>query len=216
MYVSLESLRDYISTTQETHDSLLEDSISAAQGEIDEICNTRFAGSTGTRYYRPDDLLYIQNPNSGYGEPYGLDQGRTWYQSSIYSRRVLLLHNDLLSLGGLTNGDGTTIASTDCWLEPRNQPPYQSIRLKSAVAWSFGTDGEITVSGTWGASTAAPSVVQQYTREVAAYLYRARSAQTFEVVANPESGTITIPKSMRAALEKNLNRAGLVRRWPLL
>ncbi len=215
-YLSLPALRSWLGTTSQADDELLTDCIAAAQDEIDNIANTSFEGTTGTRYYRSDDLVYMPSRNQAQVVPIGLDWGVTSYQSMLYSGTVLVLRGDLLALGGLTNGDATTIASTDCWLEPRNAPPYQSIRLKSAESWSFGTDGEIVVAGTWGASSTAPEIVKQYTREVAAYLYRARDAQTFEVVANPESGTITIPKSMRAALEKNLNRAGLVRRWPLI
>lgn len=216
--LTLSSLKAYLGTTQTEDDDLMQNAIDSAQSKIENRCGCEFESTTGTRYYRSDDLLDL--PVTGLTRSalsiyraslgYGLDAGQT-YLSNAYSRRVLYLGKHLLALGGLTNGDGTTIASTDCWLEPRNSPPYQYIRLKSAESWSFGTDGEITVSGTWGWSTSAPADIVEATRQLAAYYYRLKDSQVYDVVANPETGTITVPKGIPAGVERILKDGGYLK-----
>src|SRR5512146_1466411 len=122
--VSLDTFRNYISVTSTTDDAVLQQCLESAESEVQGFCNRSFEPSTGTRYYRSDDLLKLDGIPGGSGT-------------------VLYLWGDLLSLGGITNGDGTTLASTDCTLEPRNLKPYQYIRLKSGASWNFDVDGEI-------------------------------------------------------------------------
>ncbi len=184
-YIDRASLKTFAGINSTGDDTLLDELIVAAQGEIDAFCRRSFEGTTGVRYYRESDLV----PIDGLG-------------------RVLNLGKDLAALGGITNGDGTTIASTDCWVEPRNDPPYQYVRLKSGESWNFGTDGEIAVSGTWGYSTTADATIAEYTKETAAYLYRLRDAPVFDVVAEPASGTITVPKGMPVHVRKGLIDGG--------
>ncbi len=191
-YTSTTDLKAYIGTTSTADDTLLGNAISAAEAYIDSRCHRSFVGSTGTRYYRASDLI------SG-----------TWQGGS---GTVLYLRGELLSLGGLTNGDGTTIASTDCWTEPRNSPPYRYLRLKTAEAWGFDTDGEIAVSGTWGYSTAAPADIVDATKQLASYYYHLSKTQVYDVVANPETGTITVPKGVPASVERILKDGGYVRK----
>ena len=191
-YIGTSDLREYLGVGSTTGDTLLGYAVSAAEAKIDSRCHRSFVGSTGTRYYRADDLLN------------GEFRGGTG--------TVLWLRKDLLTLGGLTNGDETTIASTDCWLEPRNSPPYQYIRLKTAEAWSFGTDGEIAVAGTWGYSTVAPNDIVDATKQLAAYYWRLKDSQVFDVVASPESGTITIPKGVPASVDKILRDGGYIKK----
>jgi len=65
----------------------------------------------------------------------------------------LALHQPLLELTTLTNGNGNAIA-TGYSLYPRNSTPYGFIRLSQSgtVMWAYTTDGndEITVAGVWG------------------------------------------------------------------
>lgn len=214
MYVSAAELAVFLGSLSTGSSTALQPYVEAAQSEIENVAGTVFEASTGTKYYRAEDLVAAGDATRRY-PVIGLDGGYT-AASLSYSRRVLYLRADLFALGGLTNGDGTTIASTDCWLEPRNQAPYQTIRPKSNIAWNFNTDGEIIVSGSWGYSSSAPATVVQLTRELAAYMYRAKDAQTFDVVANAELGIITTPKSMRRAIESALSRQGLIRRAVIL
>ena len=111
---------------------------------------------------------------------------------------MLILDKPLLSITTLTNGDstGTVITSTGYWLEPRNDPPYRAIRLRSGKSWQFDDDGEVSVDAPWGFSTTVPADIQQATLRQATYLYRQRDASIFGVTATPELGTIQVKFGM--------------------
>jgi hypothetical protein len=74
--------------------------------------------------------------------------------------RLLKMDADLLEVFSITNGDGTTVASTEYILldagQLRNNTPYWYIRLKntSTILWTLDTaggyHGSIAVSGLWG------------------------------------------------------------------
>jgi hypothetical protein len=73
--------------------------------------------------------------------------------------RELRLDDDLLEVISLTNGDGTTVPSTEYVLrqgDTRNHTPYNNIRLKSTSTYYWAPDsagdhmGVIGVSGLWG------------------------------------------------------------------
>ena len=72
------------------------------------------------------------------------------------SGRQLFLDDDLLAVTSITNGDGTSITSTDYVLESRNNPPYWAIKLKesSSIVWEADSSGNservIAVAGFWG------------------------------------------------------------------
>ena len=88
--------------------------------------------------------------------------GRQFYptvETRVYdipSSSTLWLDGDLLSLTTLTNGDATTISSTNYSLLDSNVTPYYAIKLKdiSSVAWvansSNSNEQVISVAGFWG------------------------------------------------------------------
>lgn len=61
---------------------------------------------------------------------------------------------DLLAITTLTNGDGTTIASSAYVLRPNNSSPKYRIQLKHSAGinftWSTDWEAAISVSGIWG------------------------------------------------------------------
>lgn len=191
-YIDLLEMKDYLGQDIEGDEDRIEAAIDAAQKGIESMCKTRFEGSTGTRYYREQDLKQLS----------GLGPG---------IQKVLWLGEDLLSVSTLTNGDATVVASTSYWLEPRNKPPYQYIRLRSDESWVFNTDGEVEVAGTWGFSTAADPMIREVTREYAAYLYRLKDSQVFDTIAQPDMGIITIPQGLPRHMVKALEQGGYVR-----
>lgn len=196
-YIDLQELRSYIGagSTATTDDSILSECLSAAQKEIENECKRSFESSTGTRYYRSDDLKNL--PDIG------------------GSGNVLWLGKDLLSVSTLSNGDAdaTEITSTGYWLEPRNSTTcYQYIRLRSSESWVFGTDGEIIVAGTWGYSTGPDATITQLTKEFAAYLYRMRDNPVYEVTAMPDIGQMVVPKGMPVHVKRALHKGNYVRK----
>jgi hypothetical protein len=189
--IATSDLRAYIGTASTTADDQLSNAVSAAEDMINNTCRRSFEGTTGTRYYRESDIRTMDLPG-GKGA-------------------VLLRGEELLALGGITNGNETTIASTDCWIEPRNADRYSYIRLKTGKSWVFNTDGEVEVSGTWGYSLTPPDDIIDATKQLASYYYQLRSNSVYDVVASPESGTITIPKGIPASVRKIITDGGYIR-----
>lgn len=72
---------------------------------------------------------------------------------NITSRDLFMPLDDLVEVVTLTNGDGTTISSSDFLLRPSNIYPKHSIVLKSSasITWVFTDDWEeaITLDGYW-------------------------------------------------------------------
>ncbi len=179
-YVDKIAVKQYLGISAATDDTLIEALIARAQKAIESYCHRQFEAQTGTRYYRQADV----------GTEDLLEQG-------VYD--ILYLDADLLSVTTLTNGDGTEIPSSGYWLDPRNSgPPYWYIVLKSPYSWTFDTDGEISVSGTWGYALAAPEDIVHATVRLAAYYYRQKDAQVFDTTAAPELGVITVPQGLPA------------------
>lgn len=103
---------------------------SASRGIEDGLCHRRFYPEIATRSFNWPDS----------------QSGTSW--------RLWLDANDLISVTTLTSG-GTTIASTDYFLEPdRYGPPYNRIEIDLASSASFGGGSthqrDITVTGLWG------------------------------------------------------------------
>lgn len=171
-YTTLTSLKRQlgIATWETGDDDLLTALIARAQAAIDDHCRRWFEARTATRYYRNDPR--------------------------IRRGQVLLLDADLLTLTSLINGDGQTIPLDQVWLEPRNEPPYGSLRLKTSYIWNYNTDGEVQVTGTWGYSATAPGDVVQATERWAAYMYRQKDSSVFDVTADPSAGIITTPQGI--------------------
>lgn len=73
-----------------------------------------------------------------------------------YERDTLYLHDDLLSLTSLINGDGTTIAASNYVLKEISETPYWAIKLRntSTVSWATDANGSseqvLNAPGVWG------------------------------------------------------------------
>jgi hypothetical protein len=203
--VTLADFKLYVGTSSSSgQDALLQASLDAGEKEVLNFCKratafTGFEQSSGlTRYYRAGDVIDL--PEAG---------GK--------SGPVLWLGNaDLLGVDTLLNGDGTAISSTGYWLEPRHStaqagPAYKYLRLKSSESWAWDTDGEITITGTWGYSTAPDAAIVNAVKETAKYVYNLKDAQTYDVTAMPDIGQMTIPKGMPKHVETTLRKGGYVR-----
>lgn len=216
--VDLASFKLYIGTSSSSgSDSLLQSCLDAAEREVLNYCHrstawTGFEQSSGlTRYYKADSIVDLP-----IGSQYSVAGGKSWdrwgsggnvYGSATVS--VLWLGDaDLLSVSELLNGDESSISSTSYWLEPRNRSPYQYVRLRSDESWVFNTDGEVSITGTWGFSTGPDAEIQDCVKQTAKYKLDVRASQTFDVTANPEIGVITIPKGMPANVKIALGQRG--------
>jgi hypothetical protein len=186
-YLEVVELRDYIDAGLTTDDPLLGISIGAAQRYIDSQTNRHFEAETKTRYYQRED------------------------RNRWNSRLLDVLNDDLLTVATLTNGDssGTTIAAANYWLTPRNEgPPYHGVLLKTDISdyWQWDTDYWVSIAGTWGYSATVPDDIRWATTVLAAYAYRSRDSQVFEVTAILESGALAIPQGIPATVTRILQR----------
>jgi hypothetical protein len=132
-----------------TDDDLVQDALEDAASYIESWTGKIFEAETDTRYYRQEAVDWL----------------------------TLYLDRDCLTVTELLEGDenATEITSANYWLLPRNAgPPYRRIELKadSDYSWDWTTDGEISVTGTWGYSASAPNDIRRAAVVLAAYLYR--------------------------------------------
>lgn len=96
----------------------------------------------------------------------------------------------------VTNGDATTISSSDYILKDANRAPYYSLQLKenTTADWTYSDSPEnaISVTGKWGWSTKPPSDILQLTYRLSAYFYRQKDSQIFDSTAFSELGPIQL------------------------
>lgn len=158
-YITLNEAKAYIGNTQTTDDTLIENVlIPAAEAFIESDAGAQ-------RRYQVS-----------------ADTTRSFDAERDTDGRALYLDGDLCQITSITNGDGTTIASSQYVTETaggdRNSAPWRVIRLRQAatVYWQAhatnGPENAIAIVGRWGASTTPPEKVKQWTRELVAYLYR--------------------------------------------
>jgi hypothetical protein len=185
-YIKREELKNYLRVSEAGDDTLLDAAIDGAQSYIESTTNRKFTAETATRYYLKEAL---DNNDS----------------------TLLHLDADNLTITQLLNGDSsnTEVTSSNYWLMDRNLgPPYHWIKLYSntGVYWQWDVDEWVSVTGTWGYSATAPADIVRATTVLAAYLYRQKDSQVFDVTAVPEAGVITIPSGIPATVMKIIGR----------
>lgn len=160
-YPDTDALKAYIA---------IDDSITADDGLLDLCLEDAIAyleGETGRRFEVTEDTTrYYDCIAAEAGGPLdGLS---------------LILDGDLAQLTSVVNGDGATITSGSYHLKPYNTTPAHTISLDGTTgeAWAFSSTPYrcIQVTGRWGYSLTAPDDVRRAALEMAAALYRKRSA----------------------------------------
>lgn len=151
-YATASDLKTYLDISGTTDDMLLAAMISRAQAIIDRETGTTFeAANDSTRYF--DAVRDVDG-------------------------RVLLFDHWCCALTSVTNGDSTTVTTSEYVTEPRNVDRFYAIRLlgSSTQGWTYTTDAEnaITVVGRWAYSTTPPADIVHATLRLAAFLYRQR------------------------------------------
>lgn len=168
-YISLSDFKLYaeITSTDANDDAALEDMIEAASRFIDRFTGRIFYAETATKLF-------------------DLPEGDTLYLET----------EDLLTVTTLTNGDGTTIASSNYWLLPHNTSPKYAIRLRasSGVSWDSATNGDvyacISIAGTWGYASSAPDNVKLACAMIANAYRQQRSGQGVQAATVTPGGLV--------------------------
>jgi hypothetical protein len=113
---------------------------------------------------------------------------------SFENPKEIFLDQDLLALASLKLDD-ETIDSSDIELHPRNSERKIWIKLLSAY-YPTSENPVWSVNGTWGYSLTVPEDVKMACLRLAAYMYRQKDAQVFDVTAMPDVGQMTIPQGI--------------------
>lgn len=171
-YATLAQLKEYLGVGSTDDDALLGRLLDAATAAIDQYCNRTFTATSGERKY---------------------------YEAM---GKFLWLDGDLLSVSGITNGDGNAV--TTYALLPANATPKFAIVL-AAGSWVASATEPITVTGQWGYSTAPPADIVHACIRLAAYYYRQKDAQVYDTVAEPSLGIITVPAGLPADVARLLD-----------
>lgn len=152
-YTTNTALKTYLDVTGSSDDELMTTLIANAQVAIDNHCRQTFeAESDTTRYF--DAVDDVDGPD-------------------------LILDAPLCAITTVTNGDGTTVASSKYVTTPRNGTPWHKLTLKTnaGIAWTYsGTpENAISIEGKWAYSEEPPPDVVQACLLLAGYLYRRRN-----------------------------------------
>lgn len=148
-------------------DTLLEELLEAAEAQIDRYTERTFAADTdATR-------VYVVNEDT--------------------SGRILYLDADLCQITSIVTGD-EALDTDDYTAIPRNGTPYYAITLRAGSGARWADDIEVT--GLWAWSAVPPADIIQATRRLAAYLYRQKDAQVFDVTAQVATGAVTVRHQM--------------------
>jgi uncharacterized phiE125 gp8 family phage protein len=173
-YTTAATVKVYLGIGTASDDTLLGTLCTAAQAIIDAYTGRTFAASN-------DSTLYAD----AVADVDGL---------------TLRLPGDVCAITSITNGDGTTITAGQYVTEPRGRTPYYAVKLlaSSGLTWTYTDDPEnaITIVGKAAYSATAPYDIQQAATRLAAYLYRQKDAQVFDVTAQPDMGIITVPQGI--------------------
>lgn len=187
-YCDLLSLKRYLGIAGTLDDALLMESINRAESAIDSFTRRNFLGTPGTVY------------------------ASRWEGGRVVNN-AFWLQEDLHTLTSLTLGDGQSVPMGSVWLEPREGPPYRAVRLRSSYVFTWNTDQDMILAGTWGYGTVPPDDVVQATIRLAAYNYRSKdTGPSGDVIGNEALGMQQSPRGLPAdvydILQKYRSRSG--------
>jgi hypothetical protein len=175
-YATLQQYKDYqrISSTNATDDTFIESAVEAASRWIDAQATRRFYTDAANTNYLYDV------PGNG---------------------SALLLFSELFSsVNSVTNGDGSTVASTSYVLLPANAAPYWGISLKKGYTWLPDSDGNtlqcITINGKLG-TNGAPTDIYLACLEIAKALYSRRFGENMTTrTIITSAGVVQMPEGV--------------------
>lgn len=150
-YVTLTELKAHMGIDGTTDDALLQMKLDDAEGIIEAATRRQFVGTVGTAFINRWDA-----------------DGRITQGNKLWFR------SDLLNVDQVILGDGQVVPQGSYWLEPNEGPPYRAIRLKTSYVFTWNTDADMTVAGTWGFSVQPPPSIRDATVRFAAHLYRVK------------------------------------------
>ena len=167
-YITTAELKSYLGIASSSDDSELSHIPDRVTRAIDSYCN---------RHFEPESHHGPAAEHTHYFTPMLETQG-----GDLLDTYTLNLNHDLAELTSITNGDGTSIDTSDVVLLPMNMIPTNFIRIKSSSGnfwtWSGSPEGAVQVAGKWSYSTDVPDDVKAAALRWGAHLYRLRTGST--------------------------------------
>ena len=191
-YLTASDLKTYLGISSSSEDGLLTALIAQAQAYLEAQTGRVFeASADATRRF--DAVADVLEDEAG-------------------RRLTLWLGEDLCAVTSVTNGDGTTVTSSQYVTEPRGETPYWGLRLKSnaSVAWTYSDTPEdaISITGRWAFSTSAPADVVMACRDLAAWLYRRRGQEgaSLDAPQVSPSGVMLFPAKLPETVKMTIQK----------
>ncbi len=178
-YLTLAVLKNYLSVdaAEQSEDTTLQLSLDAAQAAIERW--------TSRKFETPFDTTHVVNI-----------QDHLTFSDGPYAK--LWLDAECCQLTQVLNGDSVTVIPLSAVVTfPRNLTPFQAIQLRNYY-WGFGQWGDIQILGRWGYSITPPADIVQATKRLAAYFYKQKDSQVFDVTVDTATGQVTVPKGIPA------------------
>lgn len=191
-YITLNDLKGYLGLGTETdQDALLQACINNAERAIDSYCRRSFVGEPGTRSFNR-------------------------YKADHIRENTFWMQEDLHTIVSLTLGDGRSVPvgpGGSVWLQPVEGPPYRGVQLKSAYVYTWNTDQDMHIAGTWGYGTIAPDDIAQATVRYATFIYRQKDSSTNDQIGYEQGAGVTpmgrgMPDDVRYMLAPYRSRSG--------
>jgi hypothetical protein len=183
-YCTLQEVKDHLGITEADDDALLTTLIDSAQSIMDEFCHRSFEATADTT--RTFDAVFDVDGDT------------------------LLLDEDLASITSVTNGDSTTVTSSEYVTEPRNRTPYYALTIRSDadIVWTYTDyhEDSISIVGRWAYSTTANNAINYYCKYLTSWLYRQKD--TTADIDRPllaGDGTVVLPQQLPAVVVAGLS-----------
>jgi hypothetical protein len=164
-----------ITTTDSTDDGVIEQLVESASRYIDTEAQRVFYATTETRLF---DM-----PNNPAG--------------------VIMFDKDLLTVTTLTNGDGSTVASTAYVLLPANYSPKFALQLipSTSTIWKSAANGNtlqcISIAGSWGES--CPADIREACLMIFKAAYNRRFGENMSSITTiTQAGLVVTPEDVPA------------------
>jgi hypothetical protein len=185
-YCTLAEFKSFhsITTADGVDDAVIESLIEGVSRAIDRMVSRTFYARTETRTY------------------------------DVPEGNCLELDDDLLTLTTLTNGDGTVITSSYYKLYPLNITPKRRVELTNTYGWAIspthGTNGAISIVGSWGYSATTPDDVNLICLSEVMNEYKKRYGENASAITTVTSAGIVI--TPQGFLKSSLQRLASYRR----
>lgn len=189
MYCTLNDVKTRLNITSAKYDDQIRQHIETASDWINQYCH----------YGNVPAPFRIQSDTTRY------------YGYADIDGKYLYTDVPFISITSVTNGDGSSLASSKYRLEPRNNSPYHCIRLNTDTYWLFDdSDSEITLVGKFGYSAETPPPVVEACTHMTVWLQQRYQAGLNTSSATSDFGEVkqvmTVPSHVKSQLSLYSNR----------